>query len=260
MTPSGRLLDAMNSNDPNAIAGLLQRSLERYAAMSREERLGTASPAGGGTAAAPKGDSRYPEGGLVLRVTSRDLPRADAPKDWRAHAWNLDYAWFRAAESDSLLPERLEPGAERDAPRPLVERLARFHLIDNVFGQTTPYAREQVEVAELKVRVERLKKGVVELRLEGRTRVRQRGRWQIDERAASDQERSVECELLGSARWDPTSKRFTAFELVGLGERAGGTRYNRRNDDMGPCPLGFSLRLAEEDDRVAPAFLYDYGW
>ncbi|MEO0663689.1 MAG: hypothetical protein AAFZ87_19315, partial [Planctomycetota bacterium] len=89
--------------------------------------------------------------------------------------------------------------------------------------------------------------------------VEESGTWSIDDQAPkTEQTRSFEGSLLGSAVWDGT--RFTAFELALAGTRVGGTRYNERRDDLGPAPLGVVLQLAPDDDRVAPSLLWVYGW
>jgi serine/threonine protein kinase len=41
----------------------------------------------------------------------------------------------------------IEPGRTREVPRPLVERLARFHFLDNVRRQTSPFRARAIEDA-----------------------------------------------------------------------------------------------------------------
>jgi hypothetical protein len=76
------------------------------------------------------------------------------------------------------------------------------------------------------------------------------------------QKRGFEATLLGRASWDRKRERFTAFELVVAGTRYGGTQYNGRGDDLDRAPMGIVFQLAGErpQDRVAPAFVWDYGW
>jgi hypothetical protein len=38
-----------------------------------------------------------------------------------------------------FLAGKIGPGLAREVPRILVERLVRFHLLDNVRGQTSPF-------------------------------------------------------------------------------------------------------------------------
>src|SRR5579862_3315688 len=94
-TPSGLLLASINSNDPRRIEDMLRRALAKWQTLTRAERLLPNDP-NKQWAAIKRPERFYPEDGLVLYVTSRDLPReASKPQpakgDWRANAWNLDY-------------------------------------------------------------------------------------------------------------------------------------------------------------------------
>jgi len=258
--PSGVLLASANTNDPRAMAAMLRRALERWEGLGREERLLADAPA-------PRPDGRrrledfYPEGGLVLRVATRDLPRDDAPEDWRARAWNLDYAWFRAAEARALLPDALEAGARRDVPAPLLRRLVRLHLVDNVRGQTLPYEDTHVREATLACEVVAVEGALVDVRFSGRSRTRAEGAWPVEgtgEPVAAT--RGFEASLAGTARYDAAAGRFVEFTLVARGKRHGGTQYNGRGDDLAPAPMGVVFTLAGPDERVAPAFAWGYGW
>src|SRR5688572_21866131 len=74
-SPSGVLLGSINSNDPKRVADLLENSLARWDTLKREERLLPADPRKQ-LADIQRPERHYPEGGLVLNVTSRDMPRA----------------------------------------------------------------------------------------------------------------------------------------------------------------------------------------
>ena len=153
-----------------------------------------------------------------------------------------------------------------EVPRPLVERLARLHLLDNVRGQTSPFPAQAVEDATMTSRVTAVDGDVVSLRLEGRTRAVQKGNWSIrgyrDMNRPGAQERGLEMRLLGSARLDRKQNRFVGFEVVAVGTRWGGTPYNGRGNDLAPAPFGAVLSLAGESraERVAPEHFRGYGW
>lgn len=88
VTPSGVLLGSINSNDPRRIADLLEKSLAKWQTLKREERLLPDDPARQ-LADIKRPERFYPQDGLVLNVTARDLPRDDkeaksARADWRA--------------------------------------------------------------------------------------------------------------------------------------------------------------------------------
>jgi hypothetical protein len=108
--PSGVMLASVNSSDPERMLEMLRQALAKWEALSRAERLLPEEP--DPTAAdARRGERLYPADGLVLRVNSRDLPRAGqgAEVEWTARAWNQDFAWFTREEARQLLPEAPEP-------------------------------------------------------------------------------------------------------------------------------------------------------
>jgi hypothetical protein len=277
--PSGVLLASINSNDPRAMAGMLRRALNKWRQMPPSERRLTADPRGDAEAAARvRAERLYPEGGLVLRVYSRDLPRtgshdeqddlgAAGAGDWRARAWNLDFAWFTRQEAAQFVPAEPIAGQRHNVPAPLIRRLARLHFVDNVRGQTIGYRDGEVKTAELSCGVtSRDDHGRITLRLDGKVALVAEGAWSVNDRHdANDpqaQTRGFNGRLLGTALWDLAAERFAAFDLVAAGTRWGATQYNVRRDDQAPAPLGFALTLAGDTpaERVAPAAFWSYGW
>jgi hypothetical protein len=243
--PSGLLLASLNSNDPERIADMLQRALAKWETLSPAERLLPEDPRKQ-AAARTRPERFYPREGLVLRVHSRDLPRATPGTGWRGKAWNQDYAWFTSKEVQQLLPHPLKVGQKQDVPAALIRRLACVHLVDNVRGQTIPFEDSHVKDARLTVAATAESGGVVALRLEGQTR------------AAEDTRRGFETRLLGKASCDAKTGRFLTFELVAVGTRWGATQFNFRRGDLDPAPLGILFTLAGDGpgERVAPAFYY----
>src|SRR5262249_62071820 len=113
VSPSGILLGSVNSNDPKRIIDLLEKSLARWETLGRQERLLPDDPRKQ-QAEIRRPERYYPEDGLVLTVTSRDMPRdegqpkAEQPKavraDWREAAWEQDFAGFPRGEAPQVLP------------------------------------------------------------------------------------------------------------------------------------------------------------
>lgn len=264
LAPSGVLLASVNSNDPAVMAELLQSALQRWESLPRAERFQTQLPPA--REAARRWETRFEDIDLVLRVNSRDLPRESDSGDWRSRSWNQDFAWFRREEARQFLPTQLALGARHQIPAPLVQRLARAHLVDNVRGQTSSFPASAVQTAALTATVTAVDAARVSLRLEGATRTEQRGRWSIrgfrDMHAPSDQVRGYEAKLLGFAVFDRKADRFSSFEMVAMGMRWGATQYNGRADDLAPAPMGVAFTLASPaaSELVAPAFIGDYGW
>lgn len=254
--PNGKLLASNNTVDPHSMADMLQRALASWEALETKQRTVAKFPSG---ERRRRGEFRRPPGGLVLKVNSRDLPRAAAAEDWRGEAWNQDFAWFTKEEARQFLTT--DDGAEAEVPTALVKRLARFHLVDNVRGQTwPPYSDGEVQRAELRSQVTATQGDLVSLRLEGASRCVATGKWSIagsgDGHQPSPQQRGVQTRLLGHAQYDLQREVFVRFQLVAIGTRWGGTQYNGRSSDLQPSPVGFVFTLASDTaaDTVAPAF------
>lgn len=252
-TPSGKFLASCNTRRPQHALRMLEKALARWDELADRDKALSREDARRLTAV-KRWEDRYPEDGLVLRVTSRDLPGARARARWHKHAWNVDHAWFSKAEALSFLPGEIEPGATCLAPKALARRIARCHLVDNVRGQTPAFAGQDVRHAELRTRVESVDGDRVAVALDGRTETAHEGKWA----------RGVETTLLGRAVFDRAKERFECFELVAIGTRWGRTRYNSRDDTPERVrePIGFALTLAPAgpESRVAPASIWHYGW
>lgn len=261
--PNGTFLASINHNDPHRMAEMLQKALAKWNTLSKSERLNSDQPEVG---AGRRGEDLYPADGLVLRAIQRDLPRPDCPTDWRADAWNQDYAWFRTEEADSMLPASLAKGQRSVVPRDLAARLARLNMVDIVRGQSPSYPAEAVQRAEINMVVTGLEVGKATLELKGEVRLVQQGTWPVsgfeDMNKPSRQERGFAAKLYGTAQVSLKDRRFTGFKLVALGDRWGATQYNGRNDDPGPAPMGvlFTLAGGSPSEKVAPANWWAYGW
>jgi hypothetical protein len=278
-TADGRLLASVNAREAAPMRAMLTQALERWRA------LGAAGPSGAdaGTDAAPDGPyardprypDRYPEGGLVLKQTLRDLPRPpDHPvPQARPDAVNFDYVWFTAAEARRILPPALRAGERAALPGPLVRRLARFHLLDSVRGETPAWGDAHVIRADIWSEVtavesaapapapapghpERERAGRVHVRLEGAVLCQQAGAWAVRpfRRHWEGLTRGYDCRLMGEAVYDAVAGRFERFDLLALGDRWGGTEHNARQEDLQPAPLGIAFELAGDSpaDRTPP--------
>ncbi len=251
VSPSGILLGSVNSNDPQRIANLLEQSLAKWNTLTREERLLPIDPRKQ-LDDIKRPERYYPEDGLVLNVTSRDMPREKGKTNptrasWRELAWNQDFAWFTKAEARQFVPPEVKVGKKQELPVPLLHRIACAHLIDNVRGQTFPFEESEVKKARLSTEVTAVDGDVVSLRIEGQTRTAREGR----------REHGLEMRLLGKATFDLAQGRFRTFELVAVGSRWGGTQLNGRRGDADAAPIGILFTLAPDGpcERVAPAFI-----
>ncbi len=263
-TPSGRLLASINSNDPGRMARMLREALAAWEQLSEEERLLPYDPA---ERSIERLENLYPEDGLILRCTVRDLPRErQAGRDtWWGEAWNQDTLWIRKDEMLAMLPRKLSKGTVQAWPEAVAQRLARFSLVDFVRGQTVAYEPGHIVLAELQSEVTKTRRGKwVEIKISGQIRTSTTGSWPGEglELSGTPGGRGVGVELVGTARFDVREERFTAFELAAGGVRWGRTEFNFREGDEAPAGIAFAITLTEGEalDRVAPAFLWQYGW
>jgi hypothetical protein len=261
ITPSGTMLASVNSPDAQPVIEMMEEALTKWARLPPAERV-LATPL---DPQAPEQwrwwDKKTPQDGLILWVVCRDLPRADIRETWR-FAWGMDHAWFKKEEARKFVPDRLKKGAKENVPRELVERLARFHLVDSVRGrESLAFPKRAVAEARLTAEVTEMKGSRVQLRFEGATRTSEKTDLFPDHPAA--QQRGYDATLIGRAVFDRQAERFVSFELVAVGQRRGATSCNMRiqDDDIGPAPMGVVVTLASNSPahRVPPAFLSQYG-
>jgi len=256
ITPAGKLLDSRQlgkigwekMENPREILQTLERGLELWAKMKPAERRrdpGLRLPA----EANNDWDKFYPADGLSLRMTCRDLPLKAG--DWNQVVWNnavwenLDYAWFRKNEVAQWIPRSIATGTVFEVPRVLVERLARFHMLDNVRCVSAKHFRkEDMTKARLTGKVMDVKGNNVSLRYEGETRAER-----------LDSKVGYEGKLLGRAVFNVASGRFTTFELVAVGNRWG---IQETRENTSPTPLGFIFVIPagnDPRDQAPPRFL-----
>lgn len=247
--PSGEFLASINSNDPDRVLQMMKQGLAAWQSLPNNKRQltekGTVTPK-------HRWEDSYPEDGLVLNVISRDLPEKCDPSLPCETKWNQDYVWFSKTESREWLGSKPQLGDVQDLPEPLVNRLARLHFVDNVKGQTNRFRSDGVEGSKISTKVVGIAKSIVTLEIAGDTRaIAPENWWQSAN--------GVVTKLQGFAKFDMQKEQFVEFEIVALGRRWGQTRFNGRRRDPQSGPLGFVLRLADQDaPRIAPAWISHY--
>jgi len=280
LAPSGKLLASVNTRRAGEMVSMLEYAIRAWEQLPESERYLPTEQATNRPLQL-RSEMQYPKDGLILRSHSRDLPRDPAKyaderrrrdRGWRRQASNHDYVWFRRNEMRQFIPRMLAVGQTTDVPERLVERLARLHLLDNVRGQTSSFDGTHVQLAEMTSRITSLTEDLITVELTGRTMTVFPGIEQKQEEEAEDEsgrhrwrdpsfdERGVPTDLLGTATFDRNAETFTSFELIAIGTRWGGTRYNSREHDLDRNGIGFLFTLAGDDPPVAPAFLWQYGW
>ena len=246
VAPSGELLAASSSADPKVLVEMMKQGLAKWATLPREQRLLPKSPDPTAAENWRGKEKLYPDDGLVLRVVARDQTRERWPDS------NLDYAWFRKDEARTLLPAELKKGAKHNVPRELVQRLARFHLLDNVHALNyTFFPKEAIEKARLTSTVIQVEGDLVSLSFEGETRASM----------VSPKIIGYEPKLLGRATFNLKEQKFVSFELLAVGMRWGlGNCNQRHNPDPALMGIVFTLAGDSPAERLPPAFISRYGW
>ena len=249
VTPSGKLLASVNSRSAEKVLAMMQAGLEKWTAVDAADRQ---LPDPKAFAAGHRWEWSYPSDGLVLERFARDI--AGTPGDRR---WNRDHVWFTKEEAKTIVPE----GVRGPLPKALALRLACTALVDNVRGQTLPFAPQEIEDATLTTTVTKREGGVVHMRIEGSVRAIAKGPWllgQSDWTPRNDSPRTMRTRLLGRATFDAAAGRFTAFQLVAIGTRTGSTSNSGRGKNPKPTAIGFVFTLARPGVRVPPTFIYFY--
>ena len=261
ITPQGRLLGRINSANPDHVLKVLSNALNKWDAMDDTERRQTATDAPEPT---NRWENSYPASGLVLERFARDI--GESPDNPQRAPVNRDSVWFSKQELHGWLPEA-KIGAEADVKQGLIERLARFAFVDNVRGQTLPYAQAELISYEMCSKVLAIRGPLIDIQITGHTRTEAKGRWLDGDnywKPKQEFARRLNCQVSGKATFDRHANRFTSFELVAIGERQGRTTFNgRANEEPGSKhQIGFLLRIADVRYRVAPTFInmYDVQW
>lgn len=254
-TAEGRFLASINTRESEPLLGMMREALRRW----REEPADSEPPETlGSYVPDPRLPAEAPPEVLVLKVYTRDLPRPGDPRPphWRRDAMNMDHAWLTREEAAALLPADPSIGSRFPVPPAVVRRLARFHLLDNVRGETPMWKEEEVRQAEMTLEVTEVRPERIELRLHGAVRNVASGTWAVRPFAErlNDTERGFDCRLQGFLSYDRVRGRFVRFDLLAVGNRWGGSEHNVRWDDMAPAPMAVAFELASDRawDRIRP--------
>lgn len=257
LTPKGRMLGRLNSANPDRVLAMLTEALEAWRALPASERAAPEAR----LRSSHRWEDSYPEGGLVLERYARDIP--SDPEQPPIPPVNRDAVWFTAREAKGWLPE-LRVGAKAVVNKRIVDRLARLVFVDNVRGQTLPFARTELGECRLDSEVLAIRGSEVVIQITGGTRANALGPWVNGDnywKPKGEWPRSMQARVFGLATFDRDAGQFTHFELVAAAAGKGRTAFNgrRRLERDATLSIGFLLRLAPASYRVAPTFVNMYG-
>ena len=263
-SPSGILLNSINSLNPDVVLEVIQKGLDRWNELPKTERY---LPKDFSKNIEHRWEDSYPKDGLILKGAKADL-LTDPPKfSERGDRWNMDYIWLNKAEAKQWVPQKIKEGEIQECPAIIKDRLFRFHLVDNVRGQTLPFAPQEIKKSSLHIEIVEIRKSEIKISIIGNSLAIAKGPWLLgnnDWTPTHDLDHSIKTNILGNAVFNTKKEIFTNFELVVLGKWIGKTQNNGRHFGPDSGHIGIIYNLAENihENRIAPAFvdLYNADW
>ena len=260
----GTLLSSINSLNPDEVLKTIEDGLNKWELFPQKFNKGQNLPNINET---HRWESSYPENGLVLTSVNSDLISDPPNLVERSKRRNMDHVWIHESEVASLIPEEPKVGMVYSVPEFFKNRLFCFHLVDNVRGQTLPFAPQELKQSEVLLTVADLQGEIVKLRILGHSDARADGDWllgQNDWTPSYSLNHGMKIQLMGNAIFDLKINKFIEFEMVAIGKRYGKTELNSREFSPDTSYLGFYFSLAGEKDadKIAPAFvdIYNAEW
>ena len=263
-SPNGKLLSSINSLNADDVLKSIMNGLEKWNGLSASERQ---LPSDQTLKPLHRWENSYPDQGLVLTSANADLFTDPPLQTNRSDRSNMDHVWFSKSEARQWLPDDPKEGDVYDLPDHLANRLFCFHLVDNVRGQTLPFASQEIKKSNLQIEVQERHQSNVRIKIRGHSKSVAKGEWLLgknDWTPTYPLDHSMKTEMLGKATFDLSLNRFMEFEMVAIGKRYGKTQNNSRNNSPDSSYIGFLFTLAESraSEKIAPAFvdIYNADW
>ena len=179
----------------------------------------------------------------------------------------MDHVWFSEQESHLWIPKIKNIGTIHECSKIIKDRLFRFHLVNNVRGQTLPFAPEEIKIANLNVQLIDINDANLELNIFGDSEAIAKGKWKLGENIwtpTHELDHSISTNILGKAIYDTNKNSFVHFELVVIGNWKGKTENNGRSlgPETGVIGIQYNLEENTSSNKIAPAFIdmYNAGW
>ena len=179
----------------------------------------------------------------------------------------MDHVWFSEEESHLWIPKLKNIGTVHECPKIIKDRLFRFHIVDNVRGQTLPFAPEEIKTANLNVELVDINDSNLELKIFGNSKAKAEGKWKLGDNIwtpTHDLDHGISTNILGKAIYDTNKNSFIQFEMVIIGNWEGKTENNGRKFGPKSGKIGIRYNLAENisSNKIAPAFIdmYNADW
>ena len=263
-SPSGELLSSVNSLNSNVVLEVIQKGLDTWGQLPVDKKK---LPEDFTKEIEHRWEDSYPKDGLILKGAKADL-LSDPPKfSERGDRWNMDYIWFNKSEAKNWIPKNHVKGEAIECPSIIKDRLFRFHLVDNVRGQTLPFAPQEIKKSKLQVKIVDVDSLELKMNITGSSLAIAKGHWLLGENDWTPNhllDHSIETNVLGSAVYNFTQEKFTDFELVIIGRWNGKTQNNGRKFGPNDGHIGIVYNIVGDTytNKIAPAFvdLYNADW
>jgi hypothetical protein len=259
-TAAGKLLGYRNHEDAGVMRDALKKALAAWKKLPAAERKPGAVVIG----EPAKVDANYtrtlPKGGLIVNVYTRILDK-DAKGDFchgtcaftggdqSAH----DHLWLTAKDIEALVPASAKTGDVVPLPPQFVNRLLRYHLVDNTRGEASFWRLQDIRKQSFKLSVGEVTDQAITLKLEGAALLATGA----DLKKA---QRGFDVSVLGTLRFHRQKKYFDRFDIVALGDHWGAGPFTP-GARPGRMPLGIAFELARGDngaDLVPPQGARDW--
>ncbi len=159
-TPNGELMSSINSLNADDVLQTIESGLEKWNDLTKSDiqfipdfKMNVFH----------RWENSFPENGLVLTSFNADLFTDPPNQDERSDRWNMDYVWFNKFESREWIPVDPKKGEIYELPKKLANRLFCFHMVDNVRGQTLPFAPQELKKSQINIEIIDLHESFVEI-------------------------------------------------------------------------------------------------
>ena len=254
MTADGELLAFKNAGNLSDVTReQLQQALAKFKKLPADRR----SPGAIEIESVGKPDPNYsrtpPEGGLIVRVNGRILDKKGA--DFLKATCDMtggdkasrDFLWLTANELQAIIPKP-EVGHSYSLPQQVMQRIARFHLIDNTRGEPDFWKKADVRNVNINLRVTSVTAEKIDVSLTGNAVL-------ADQADLEKSERGYECTITGKLTYDRAKKIFSRFDAAAIGDHWGSSTFTNKGVRPGKALYGVAFGLPSGNrpgDRVPP--------
>ena len=247
VTASGKRISFSGSPGPGFdLERWLRGALRGFDALPEEERKAA------GSDPAPESDElRPPAGGLVVRVTNRNLARdaegqlrfvslgdyQDSPRNTTRYKETAqDFLWVPEPEWKAIVAPAAKKGDTYPAPESFTLRLFRCHLQPSRgFGGEGNFGGARADWGRITLTVEEMTDDLLRLRLDGSAKLKMH--------EGKPEALTYDPTLLGYLEFDRRKGAFRRFDLLALGDACGKVQHGGGGQRRGPYPLGIAFQL-----------------